>query len=239
MITVLLLAGAEKLINIAIVSDEITKAGLAPLAGKVLRLDMALPEIHLDILFNHERLRFEPVTTDSVFEPRGGAYSTDQHDINERARADADMARIGHSSPDCTITVDNPAQLLNLIRGAEGNLPITGDYTVLMQLKQLIAGFDPDVAGQLEPIIGKSMASQLQLLISQLKWGLRHTAKRAFDDVSDWANEVAGTNEPDPTEKAEANDLKQQLLRLRADVEREEAKLMAIRVEQARLNRER
>ena len=237
MITVLLLAGAEKLINIAIASDEITKAGLAPLAGKVLRLDMALPEIHLDILFNHERLRFEPVTTDSVFEPRGGAasYSTDKQSIDERARADADMARIGHSSPDCTITVDNPAQLLNLIRGAEGNLPIAGDYTVLMQLKQLIAGFDPDVAGQLEPIIGKLLASQLQLLISQLKFGLRYTAKRAFDDVSDWANEVAGTNEPDPTEKAEVNDLKQQLLRLRADVEREEAKLMAIRAEQARL----
>lgn len=240
MITVLLLAGAEKLINLAIASDEITKAGLAPLAGKVLRLEMALPEIHLDILFNHERLRFEPVTTDSVFEPRSGSsystdYSTNQHSIDERARADAAMASIGHSRPDCTITVDNPAQLLNLIRGAEGNLPIAGDYTVLMQLKQLIAGFDPDVAGQLEPIIGKPLASQLQLLISQLKFGLRYTAKRAFDDVSDWANEVAGTNEPDPTEKAEANDLKQQLLRLRADVEREEAKLMAIRAEQARL----
>ncbi len=231
MITVFLLAGAEKLINIAIASDEITKAGLAPLAGKVLRLDMVLPEIHLDILFNHERLRFEPVTTASVFEPRGGAAGSG----DERAFADAELARIGHSSPDCTITVDNPAQLLNLIRGAEGNLPIAGDYTVLMQLKQLIAGFDPDVAGQLEPIIGKPMASQLQLLIKQLKWSLRHTAKRAFNDVSIWANEVAGTNDPDPTDKAEANDLKQQLLKLRADIEREEARLMAIKIEQAKL----
>ncbi|MDN5565359.1 MAG: hypothetical protein L0G25_01050 [Psychrobacter sp.] len=231
MITVFLLAGAEKLINIAIASDEITKAGLAPLAGKVLRLDMALPEIHLDILFNHERLRFEPVTTASVFEPRGSENGGD----DGRARADADLALIGHSRPDCTITVGNPAQLLNLIRGAEGNLPIAGDYTVLMQLKQLIAGFDPDVAGQLEPIIGKPMASQLQLLIKQLKWSLRHTAKRAFDDVSIWANEVAGTNEPDPDDKAEVNDLKQQLLKLRADIEREEARLMAIKVEQAKL----
>ena len=231
MITVLLLAGAEKLINIAIASDEITKAGLTPLAGKVLRLDMALPEIHLDILFNHDRLRFEPVTTAPVFEPRGGAASLD----DERARADAKLACIGHSSPDCTITVNNPAQLLNLIRGAEGNLPIAGDYTVLMQLKQLLAGFDPDVAGQLEPIIGKPMASQLQLLIKQLKWGLRHTVKRTFDDVSIWANEVAGTNDPDPIDKAEVNDLKQQLLKLRADIEREEARLMAIKVEQAKL----
>ena len=226
MLTVLLLASAEKLINIAIASDEITKVGLAPLAGKVLRLNMGLPDIHLDVLFTHERLRFEPVTTESVFEPSG--------QMNERQKASMERARLGHSSPDCTITVDNPAQLLNLMRGAEGNLPIEGDYKVLMQLKQLVAGFDPDVAGQLEPFIGKPMASQLHLLISHLKGSWRHSAKRAFDDVSDWANDVAGNSTPDPTEVAEAHDLKQQLLKLRADVEREEAKLAAIKEEQAR-----
>jgi ubiquinone biosynthesis protein UbiJ len=225
MLTVLLLAGAEKLINLAIASDEITKSGLAPLAGKVLRLNMAMPEIRLDILFTHERLRFEPVTTDSVFETSGR--------MNERQQASMERARIGHSRPDCTITVDNPAQLLNLMRGTEGNLPIAGDYKVLMQLKQLVAGFDPDVAGQLEPFIGKPMASQLHLLISQLKGSWRHSAKRAFDDVSDWANDVAGNSVPDPVEAAEVNDLKQQLLKLRADVEREEAKLAAIKEEQA------
>lgn len=226
MLTVLLLAGAEKLVNLAIASDEITKSGLAPLAGKVLRLNMAMPEIRLDILFTHERLRFEPVTTDSVFETSGR--------MNERQQASMERARIGHSRPDCTITVDNPAQLLNLMRGTEGNLPIAGDYKVLMQLKQLVAGFDPDVAGQLEPFIGKPMASQLHLLISQLKGSWRHSAKRAFDDVSDWANDVAGNSVPDPVELAEVNDLKQQLLKLRADVEREEAKLAAIKEEQTR-----
>ncbi len=227
MLTVLLLAGAEKLINLAIASDEITKSGLAPLAGKVLRLTIAMPEIRQDILFTHERLRFEPVTTDSVFEPSGR--------MNERQQASMERARIGHSRPDCTITVDNPAQLLNLMRGTEGNLPIAGDYKVLMQLKQLVAGFDPDVAGQLEPFIGKPMASQLHLLISQLKGSWRHSAKRAFNDVSDWANDVAGNSVPDPVEAAEVNDLKQQLLKLRADVEREEAKLAAIRIEQEKL----
>ena len=225
MLTVLLLAGAEKLINIAIASDEITKAGLAPLAGKVLRLNMAMPDIDLDVLFTHERLRFEPVTTDSVFEPSGA--------MNERQKASMERARFGHSRPDCTITVDNPAQLLNLMCGTEGNLPIEGDYKVLMQLKQLVSGFDPDLAGQLEPLIGKPMASQLHLLISQLKGSWRNNAKRAFDDVSDWANDVAGNGAPDPAEVAEANDLKQQILKLRADVEREQAKLDAIKAEQA------
>lgn len=226
MLTVLLLAGAEKLINMAIASDEITKAGLAPLAGKVLRLNMAMPEIQIDVVFNHERLRFEPVSTDSVFEPTG----------DERLQANIDRARLGHSAPDCVINVDNPAQLLNLMRGAEGNLPISGDYKILMQLKLLVAGFDPDVAGQLEPIIGKPLASQLHLLISQLKGSVRSNAKRAFDDVSDWANDVAGASAPDPIDKAKADDLKQQLLKLRADVEREEARLAAIKAEQARLS---
>ncbi|WP_300395228.1 hypothetical protein [uncultured Psychrobacter sp.] len=232
MLTVLLLAGAEKLINVALMSDEITQAGLEPLAGKVLRLNMAMPELHLDVIFNHKRLRFEPVTTPSVFEPRGG------DPLDEREQADMEMARLGHSQPDCIIIVDNPAQLLNLLREPKGNLPIEGDYKVLMQLKQLVAGFDPDIAGQLEPLIGKPMASQLQLLITQLKWGLRHSGKRVFDDVTDWANDIAGTSEPDPIDKAEVNDLKQQLLKLRADVEREQAKLTALRMEQARLRQD-
>lgn len=227
MLTVLLLAGAEKLINFAITSDEITKAGLAPLAGKVLRLNMGAPDINLDILFTDERLRFEPVTIDSVFEPSG--------QMDERQKASMERARMGHSRPDCSITVDNPAQLLNLMRGTEGNLPISGDYKVLMQLKQLVAGFDPDVAGQLEPFIGKPMASQLHLLISQLKGSWRHSAKQAFDDVSDWANDVAGNSLTDPAEMTEVNDLKQQLLKLRADVEREEARLAAIKDEQTQL----
>ncbi len=223
MLTVLLLAGAEKLINFAIASDEITKAGLVPLAGKVLRLNMGVPDINLDILFTDERLRFEPVTIDSVFEPSG--------QMNERQKASMERARMGHSRPDCSITVDNPAQLLNLMRGTEGNLPISGDYKVLMQLKQLVAGFDPNVAGQLEPFIGKPMASQLHLLISQLKGSWRHSAKQAFDDVSDWANDVAGNSLTDPAEMTEVNDLKQQLLKLRADVEREEARLAAIKAQ--------
>ena len=171
MLTVLLLAAAEKLINIAIGSDEITQAGLAPLTGKVLRLNIATPKIQVDVLFNHEHLRFEPVTTTSLFTACGDG------EADERQQASVEMARIGHSRPDCTLNVENPAQLLNLMRGAEGNLPIGGDYKVLMQLQQLVAGFDPDIAGQLEPFIGKPLASQLQLVISQLKRSFGHRAK--------------------------------------------------------------
>ncbi len=230
MITVLLLTGIEKLINLAILSDEITKSGLAPLSGKVLRLTMSMPEFSIDVHFNEDHIRFEPVSKieQSVFETPGTADS-------DRDQAWQDYVSIGSILPDCTIKVDNPAELLNLMRDASGNLPIEGDYRVLMQVKQLISGFNPDIAGQLEPLIGKPLAMQLNLLIKSLKGNVRHTAKHAFNDVADWANEVAGNHTPDPVEEQEANDLKQQLLKLRADVEREEARLAMIKAEQARL----
>ena len=47
MFTVLLLAGIEKVVNLAIATDPITQAGLQPLSGKVLRLVMAEPAIEL------------------------------------------------------------------------------------------------------------------------------------------------------------------------------------------------
>lgn len=231
MITVLLLTGIEKLINFAILSDEITKSGLAPLSGKVLRLTMAMPEFSIDVHFNEDHIRFEPVSKveQSVFETPGTQAQSD------RDHAWQEYVSIGSILPDCTIKVENPAELLNLMRDTSGNLPIEGDYRVLMQVKQLISGFNPDIAGQLEPLIGSPLAMQLNLLIKSLKGNVRHSAKHAFNDVADWANEVAGNQAPDPVEEQEANDLKQQLLRLRADIQREEARLAMIKAEQARL----
>lgn len=231
MFTVLILTGIEKLINFAISSDQITKAGLTPLSGKVLRLTMTVPEFSIDVHFNEDHIRFEPVS-----KLEQGLFETPGHAIDaERSQAWQEYVSIGSILPDCTINVENPAELMNLMRDTSGNLPIEGDHRVLMQVKQLVSGFNPDIAGQLEPLIGTPLAMQLNLLINSLKGNVRHTAKHAFNDVADWANEVAGNQAPDPEVEAEANDLKQQLLRLRADVEREEARLAMIKAEQARI----
>lgn len=234
MITVLLLTGIEKLINFAIASDQITQSGLAPLSGKVLRLNLAMPKFSVDVLFNDNHIRFEPVSTieDSVFEtPKAPDSAADI----DRTYIQQQYAKIGHSVPDCTINVDNLAELLNLMRDSSGNLPIEGDYKVLMQVKQLMSGFNPDIASQLEPLIGSALATQLNMLIRHLKGNVAHSAKHAFNDVADWANDVAGNAPQDPVDEQEASDLKQQLLKLRADVEREEARLAMIKAEQERL----
>ena len=231
MITVLILTGIEKLINFAISSDQITKSGLIPLSGKVLRLTMAVPEFNIDVHFSEDHIRFEPVTKieKSVFEPAGTELDL------ERNQAWQEFSATGRTLPDCTIKVDNPAELLNLMRDSSGNLPIEGDYRILMQLKQLISGFNPDIADRLEPLIGSPLAMQLNMLIKSLQGNVRHSAKHAFNDVADWANDVAGNTAPDPEQEAEADDLKQQLLKLRADVEREQSRLAMIKAEQARI----
>lgn len=207
MFIVLLLAGIEKVINLAIATDPITQAGLQPLSGKVLRLVMAEPAIEFDTIFNDDHIRFEPVTVD-VFEPKGSAVV---------------------SKPDCIVKVDNPVHLLNLMGEPEGNLPIKGDYKVLMQVKQLMAGFDADIIGKLQPIIGVPLASQLHQWLDGVKQVVATPAKQVFADIveiADWQVKPNGQGYD------ERDDLKQQLLKLRADIEREQARLDAIKAEQ-------
>ena len=210
MFTVLLLAGIEKVVNLAIATDSITQAGLQPLSGKVLRLVMAEPAIEFDTIFNDDHIRFEPVKVD-VFEPKG-----------------SDVV----SKPDCIVKVDNPVHLLNLMGDPQGNLPIEGDYKVLMQVKQLVAGFDPDIIGKLQPLIGLPMASQLSNLLANLKGTIAAPAKEMFADIAnirEWKTNGASTD------ANAGNELKQQLLKLRADIEREQARLDAIKQQQAAL----
>ena len=215
MFTVLLLAGIEKVVNLALATDAITRLGLESLSGKTMRLVMAEPAIEFDTIFNEDHIRFEPVTV-AVFEPKG-----------------TDVV----IKPDCIVKVDNPVHLLNLMGEPSGNLPIEGDYKVLMQVKQLIAGFDPDIIGKLQPLIGLSMASQLTALVTHLKTSIATPAKAMFADIADmadWQSNAESSCGKQSSEN-EYNDLKQQLLKLRADIEREQAKLDAIKQQQANL----
>ena len=207
MLPVFLLIGIEKIVNLALATDPITQTGLQSLSGKSMRLIMNEPPLEFDTIFNDQHIRFEPVTT-SVFEPKG---------TNNFAK------------PDCIVTVDNPVHLLHLMGEPSGNLPIEGDYKILMQVKQLIAGFDADIIGKLQPLIGVPLASQLHTWVDGVKQLVATPAKQAFADISEMANWQAKNHADD---LADYDDLKQKLLRLRADVEREEAKLAVIKAEQ-------
>lgn len=210
MFTVLLLAAIEKIVNLAIATDPITQAGLQPLSGKVLRLMMNEPLLEFDTIFNDDHIRFELVVS-SVFEPKGSDPLT---------------------LPNCIITVANVSHLLYLINEPAGNLPIAGDYKVLMQVKQLAAGFDPDIIGKLQPIIGLPLASQLSMLLTSAKSSVAQPAKAVLADLAELAPYAPKSVQPADHERDE---LKQTLLKLRADIEREQARLQAIKDEQAQL----
>lgn len=213
MLPIFLLIAIEKIINLALATDPITQAGLSPLTGKVMRLKMREPNIEFDTIFNDDHVRFEPVPklANSVFEPKG----TDLK--NDIVKAD------------CTVIVQNPSELLRLLGEPDGNLPIEGDYKVLMQVKTLVAGFEPDIAGKLQPIIGLPLASQLAGVLENLKNLVGNPAKPLFDMAKSQA-EMPSTKERD--------ELKQELLKLRADIEREQARLEAIKQEQVNLKAE-
>lgn len=210
MFSVLLLAGLEKFINLALATDPITQAGLQPLSGKAMRLIMREPALQFDTIFNEDHVRFEPVTT-SLFEPKGGTTLT---------------------QPDCVVMVQSPAHLLQLMGDTQGNLPIEGDYKVLMQVKQLLAGFDTDIIGRLQPLIGLPLASQLQQWFGALKQTMAPAVKQATNDFSQLLQSPPCQSQTTQS-KAEIDDLKQTLLQLRADIEREQARLDAIKQEQA------
>lgn len=210
MFSVLLLAAIEKVVNLALATDAITQMGLQPLSGKSMRLIIKDPAIEFDTIFNEDHIRFEPVTV-AIFEPKGTDVVT---------------------KPDCIVRVENPAKLIQLMGEPTGNLPIEGDYKVLMQVKQLMAGFDPDLIGKLQPIIGLPLASQLSAIFHHVKTSVAMPAKQMFTEMADI---TACQSKGDSVYDLERNDLKQELLRLRADIEREQARLVAIKEAQAAL----
>lgn len=206
MLSVLVLVAFEKAANLALAADPITQQGIAPLSGKTLRLVLQSPPVSVDLIFNDDHIRFEPVTT-PIFEPRGGQASI--------------------AKPDCIVTARDIPQLLYLMGQPEGNLPIQGDYKILAQVKRLMAGFQPDFIDRLQPVIGVSFASQLTLLFEQLKgFAAQHFVPNTNHGTQAFAQNAVGS---DFTAKDQAgdydihasDDTKQAQLRRRADEERE------------------
>ena len=209
MLSVLALVAFEKAANLALAADPITQQGIAPLSGKTLRLVLQSPPVSVDTIFNDDHIRFEPVVT-PIFEPKGGQASV--------------------ATPDCTVTARDITQLLYLMGRPEGNLPIQGDYKILAQVKRLLAGFEPDIVDRLQPVIGVSLASQLTLLLEQLKsLAAQQVSAHASQNKHHTAYAASMTNF-NPNEQAgdydihASDDIKQAQLRQRADKEREQAR---------------
>ncbi|UTO05059.1 hypothetical protein NKT77_11345 [Moraxella sp. FZLJ2107] len=205
MLGVLSLAMAEKVLNTAIATDTFTQDALTELSGKSLRIVIHRPEIALDVLLGDDRVRFEPVMQ-SIFEPQGGQVIT---------------------PPDCTVTVDDPSHLLELIQNPVGNLPISGDYQVLMRAKTIFEHFEPDIWYQLEQVIGTDLTSHLYMVgreLSPVFAPIMQTIKQSVTSLVSPIKPATNAFEEELLDQR-IFDKKQELLRLQADIERSQAKL--------------
>lgn len=200
MISVLALGLVERVINSTLDCNPINQAQLTVLSGKTLRVIIDEPNLSLDVLFCDDHVRFEPVSQ-SPFEPQGGI-------IHE---------------PDCTLHVATPQQLLSLMQNPAGNLPIKGDYKVLMQIKTLVQNFHPDLLDHLENIIGKSASSYAYLITQELS----PIISPVLSSVKSLLMDALIPAKSDPLDDA-ISQKKQELLRLTADIEREKARLTAL-----------
>ncbi|WP_432480830.1 SCP2 sterol-binding domain-containing protein [Moraxella sp. ZY200743] len=198
MIATLALGLAEKLINTAIHTDPLAIKHLQMLSGKTLRIVIDKPELSVDVLFCDDHLRFEPVSQ-SIFEPQG---------------------MIIH--PDCTLRVTDVGKLPTLMQNPSGNLPIKGDHQVLLQIKELISSFSPDVLDKLEHLIGKNATSYAHLAIqecSPIVMPILSSIKSLI--IDGLTPNKANTDNLDSL----IHQKKQELLRLQSDIEREQARL--------------
>lgn len=206
MLSVLALAAIETLFNRILATDDIAKHELGELSGKTLRLIMHTPAIKVDTLFCDTGIRFEPVS-ESIFEPQGG---------------------IAAAVPDCVLTVDNVSHLLSLIKNPQGNLPIRGDHRVLMRVQAVMDNFEPDIWLQIDRLIGTQASSHLHLISQELAPVLSPIGQLIKDFANSAINQATQNSKMHQTLDDELLAKKQQLLALQSDIEREQAKLLAL-----------
>jgi ubiquinone biosynthesis protein UbiJ len=99
MFIVLLLAGIEKVVNLAIATDSITQAGLQPLSGKVLRLVMAEPAIEFDTIFIAHYHSKKPNLADKDVEKLVSLVSNSKRVLKEASNS-ISAGRKLHNCPD-------------------------------------------------------------------------------------------------------------------------------------------
>lgn len=154
MLLVLSLVAIEKLVNLAIASDPITQINLQTLSGKTLQIALRQPKLSFNVLFNEQHIRFEPVFTETIFEPK-----FDEKNLN--------------IEPTAMIVAQNVADLLAQLQqnslSKNNNLQDENQNEFLSQIQQLIANFDPDIIGKLQLIVGLPLASQLTGFVELLK----------------------------------------------------------------------
>lgn len=202
MLAILALGFAQKTINRIIDLDAIMRTQLNQLDGQSLRVRIDSPAISVDVHFDMDKIRLEPSPTASLFEPRAEHMSL---------------------LPTTTLHVANVVALLKLLLSNEqniGNIPVQGDYRLLMQLKTIVQHSELDFASALTPYVGATVAYELGKIQHLPKMMWQHAQNQAYI-VQDYLKEDSGLFAP----RWQMDDLQHDTRQLNQEIDRLEAKI--------------
>jgi len=213
--SLLALGAVERLIHHMIDLDAITRIQLNALAGKMLRLVIASPQLSVDVFFDEGKVRLEPTPTGH----------TEDSSIFEQRPYEANSAQTPEAT--ATLQVSNIVELLKLLLADEvGNIPLQGDYKILQEIQRIMQQAEPDLAAHLSPWIGPQLAHELgkiQLAPQQLKRSLQ--SQLFF--VEDALKEDSGLFAP----RWQMDDLNRETRQLNQSLDRLEAQLQQLQTQ--------
>lgn len=220
MLSFLTLGLLEKSINVALSSDALTEQQLMHrLDGKCLRVVSQSPQMSVDMRIDAGKIRLEPTAmgmaaeqTPSVFEQR--PYDK-QHCVQ---------------SADCTLSVTHMIDILRFMQpDFAGSVPVSGDMSVLQQLKHILSHTQLNIATLLQPVVGVSVASQIQRILSH---GMQQVQRQASQGVfygQEWIKEDSAIL----ATRWQMDAFKQSVRAVRTDTERMQHRLDALLAEVA------
>lgn len=207
--SILALGTIERVIHHVIDLDAITRIQLNALAGKMLRVVIALPQLSVDVFFDDGKVRLEPTATGH----------SEVSSIFEQRPYEANSAQISEAT--ATLQVSNVVELLKLLLADEvGNIPLQGDYKLLQEIQRIMQQAEPDLATHLSPWIGPALAHEIGKLQLAPKY-LKRTLQSQLFFVEDALKEDSGLFAP----RWQMDDLNQDTRILNQNLDRVEAKI--------------
>lgn len=212
--SILALGAVERLIHHCIDLDAISRIQLNQLQGKMLRVVIDSPQLSVDVFFDDNKVRLNPTVTGQPEQPS----------IFEQRPFDQ-AASICEAT--ATLHVPNVVALLKLLFAADvGNIPLQGDYHLLMEIQRIIQQAEPDLASHLSPWIGATLAHELgkiQALPKQLNRSLNSSLFFAEDLIKHDSGLFA--------QRWQMDDLHQATRQLNQNIDRLEAKLQQLQLQ--------
>lgn len=209
--SILALGVAEKCINHLIDLDAITRIKVNALQNKMLRVVLHSPQLSIDLFFDQNKVRLASTAT--------GQASTAS--IFEQRPFDAQQVYVAATA---TLHVENLVELIKLLFAEQvGNISLQGDFHLLQEIQRIVQQAEPDLAAQLSPWIGASLAHEIgkiQLAPQHIK---RSLASHLFF-LQDALKEDSGLFAP----RWQMDDLLQDTRLLNQNLDRVEAKIQQL-----------